>query len=594
MMVGRREATPTSQQWLTPPSSSRLLEPLLRDKLLSWICILVVVITSSSMAAVASKAPDASSTILKMHKMYTLQPPHDSKLYDILHVSPNATMVQIAKSYRKLNRKFHPDKLVSASSSSRSQAEVKLQQIQQAYDILKDDRTRLPYHQYGLIDTSLAVLVLMGPQTKQYATHHHAPDPVLLQELLHLMGYTSADTTSSSSTKNDIFHQIDGRTKSESSSDVDDLKLRQRQRRGRIAARLAERIRPLVEGTVDESMMAHVIAEECDRLKTLPMGAHIIRCVGRAYRHAGQDYLTRHKHKQEHYNKQHRNLKKEKIKKPGSATTSSDGDDLPRLSLPEKPTLPMQVATDVSLNMRQQWRQAKSYWTAALASGRVAWAEQKWTRQERQRQERQKLRKKKRQKEQQQQQKLIDGKRDGDDKINTDNNQLDMKNEMFVDSGDDDESDYFDFLDDYNNGDGDDYDDQNDEEEEIKELERLKAQQALLHSMQVEALWKVSKIDLDHTIRDACRMILEGEESERYLFPNGHYQQHTMYPPPPPPPPPRHDGSSSSSIHGDGWISRTGGQTIYADIARLRAAAAMIMIGDIFVHCSKQGTSWKD
>ena len=138
-----------------------------------------------------------------------------------------------------------------------------------------------------------------------------------------------------------------------------------------------------------------------------------------------------------------------------------------------------------------------------------------------------------------------------------------MESEMFVDN--DDNDDYFGFLNDYNT-DGDYEDDQNDEEEEIKELERLKAQQALLHSMQVEALWKVSKIDLDRTIRDACRMILE-EESERYLFPNAHYhQQHEIYPAPPPPP--RHDGTTSSttsssiSSYGDGWISRTGGETM--------------------------------
>jgi hypothetical protein len=42
--------------------------------------------------------------------------------------------------------------------------------------------------------------------------------------------------------------------------------------------------------------------------------------------------------------------------------------------------------------------------------------------------------------------------------------------------------------------------------EDIKEQERQKAQTALLESLQVEALWKISKIDLDRTIQEACNL----------------------------------------------------------------------------------------
>ena len=90
----------------------------------------------------------------------------------------------------------------------------------------------------------------------------------------------------------------------------------------------------------------------------------------------------------------------------------------------------------------------------------------------------------------------------------------------------------------------------------------------------MEALWRVSKIDLDHAIRDACHMILEGNH---FLFPTLHGID-----------------SGGNPTNNDGWIAPRSGETIYVDIARLRAAAAMVMIGDVFVYCSKQGTSWKE
>ena len=224
---------------------------------------------------------------------------------------------------------------------------------------------------------------------------------------------------------------------------------------------------------------------------------------------------------------------------------------------------------DMSLSVRQQWRQAKSYWTAALASGRVAWAEQRWTRQERQRQKRRQELKKQRQR------KRITDADDADvmygmpgqpelGEIYPDyqDNTHDMENEVIVDDNDGETIDY-----------------SEDDEDEIKELERLKAQQALLQSMQVEALWKVSKIDLDFTVQEACRMVLEGNH---FLFPSSTYHHAIL------------DDNGHLKSHGDGWIASRSGETIYADVARLRAAAAMVMYGDLMVHCSKQGTSWKE
>jgi hypothetical protein len=112
-----------------------------------------------------------------------------------------------------------------------------------------------------------------------------------------------------------------------------------------------------------------------------------------------------------------------------------------------------------------------------------------------------------------------------------------------------------------------------DDEEDMKQAERLKAQQTLLQSLQVEALWKITKIDLDKTIRKACNLILQGE----YFFFPAHQSLH----------PDEWDRG------GHGWVTSSG-KVIHAQQARLETAYAMGMIGDIMVQRSKEGTSWKD
>lgn len=112
-----------------------------------------------------------------------------------------------------------------------------------------------------------------------------------------------------------------------------------------------------------------------------------------------------------------------------------------------------------------------------------------------------------------------------------------------------------------------------DSAEEIKENERQKAQAALLESLQVEALWKITKIDLDRTVQEACNLILTGE----YFFFPSHQSVR----------------SSEWGQSADGWVGSTG-EIVDASIGRLRAAAALVMVGDIMVRCSKEGTAWME
>ncbi len=64
--------------------------------------------------------------------------------YSILGVAKTATPEEIKKAYRKLAVKYHPDKNQGEKAS-----EEKFKEINEAYDILKDDQKRAAYDRYG-------------------------------------------------------------------------------------------------------------------------------------------------------------------------------------------------------------------------------------------------------------------------------------------------------------------------------------------------------------------------------------------------------------------------------------------------------------
>ncbi|KAJ2722200.1 Type I HSP40 co-chaperone [Coemansia sp. Benny D115] len=67
----------------------------------------------------------------------------ETKLYDVLGVSPSASEQEIKKAYRKLALKYHPDKNPDASIRE------KFSEISNAYEVLSDSEKRALYDQYG-------------------------------------------------------------------------------------------------------------------------------------------------------------------------------------------------------------------------------------------------------------------------------------------------------------------------------------------------------------------------------------------------------------------------------------------------------------
>ncbi len=69
--------------------------------------------------------------------------------YKILGVSKSASANDIQKAYRKLARKYHPDLHADKEVKDREKAKQQFQKVQQAYDVLSDEKKRPMYDQFG-------------------------------------------------------------------------------------------------------------------------------------------------------------------------------------------------------------------------------------------------------------------------------------------------------------------------------------------------------------------------------------------------------------------------------------------------------------
>ncbi|OMH83902.1 Mitochondrial protein import protein MAS5 [Zancudomyces culisetae] len=67
----------------------------------------------------------------------------ETRLYDLLEISPTAQLTEIKKAYRKLALKYHPDKNSDAESTE------KFKEISHAYEILSDQDKRERYDRFG-------------------------------------------------------------------------------------------------------------------------------------------------------------------------------------------------------------------------------------------------------------------------------------------------------------------------------------------------------------------------------------------------------------------------------------------------------------
>ena len=484
------------------------------------------------------------------------QKPHDTALYDVLNIRYDASSGEIAKSYRKLSLDWHPDKIrrrklkekrsrnIKESASFNDggvpppppppppsdntsiidieeYASVKLSEIQNAYEILSNDQTRLLYHRYGIQNgIEGAIQLLTG---KMYSSGSATLGNDEQVKLLQLMGHPPH-----------LAH------------DAKEARIHY------LTATIVEKLRPLVEGTVSQDLYVQSIYDESASLSKSALGKQILRCVGRAYRREGYRIL--------------RTMNK-KMDYSGFGGVS--------YSSTSKQSLPQHKITDL---MHDSWNNMRHLASAAFASGKLAITEAKLKRLQRERKMRNS---------QTSATKMITKSTDNDcddagkegnihssivlDNIgalfdDTDEESIDEIGSMFSDEEGNDEE-----LDDTH----------------FQHIANEKTYNALLTVHQTEVLWKLTKMDLDSTIREACRRMLSPASEVNggwySFFPsqNSPYYNHDW-----------NDYQPDLSMPyycehpQDGWVGLNG-NAVPTEVGRLRAAAALVLVGDIFVRCGK-------
>ncbi|KAJ4473670.1 hypothetical protein J3R30DRAFT_3510749 [Lentinula aciculospora] len=87
-------------------------------------------------------------------------------LYDILHITREATSEEIRKAYKKRALQTHPDRLpANYTPAEKAAAEDKFRKVNNAYEILKDPQKRQSYDQHGVWPPPTAEAV---PPASQY------------------------------------------------------------------------------------------------------------------------------------------------------------------------------------------------------------------------------------------------------------------------------------------------------------------------------------------------------------------------------------------------------------------------------------------
>ena len=62
--------------------------------------------------------------------------------FSALGIKPSANEDDIKKAYKRLSNQFHPDKLLGVSEEDKVEAEIRLQRVKKAYEVLSNPKLK--------------------------------------------------------------------------------------------------------------------------------------------------------------------------------------------------------------------------------------------------------------------------------------------------------------------------------------------------------------------------------------------------------------------------------------------------------------------
>ena len=559
--------------------------------------------SATSKLTIGSDSTVVSNVLQRHRTYYNNRLPHNHYVYDILQVPHNATIQQIQQSYRTLSRIYHPDKRRTRRKNlpqqqrheSDNDNEITLQRIRSAYDLLKNDTKRFLYHRHGIIhSTQEDVMSILYPRDQIHRQLLSSSssilfyDPSAIEQLHQLMGYYRYSSPRKSDRSSLTWSESDATCDNGKEERNDDGRIDERIQNMMIF--LIERIRPMIESVsvtlsdTYEHYMDQELIQQCDRIKILPLGPSILRCIGRAYRYEGKRIVRHIQFIQPPPWGGMWNDKSSKL--PGDG--ANDAANLQYEHYPPPPLnavairrRPMSQYLLVMDRVRHTMRHVKHLSTAAFAGSRVYIEE--------------------RRRRQKQSQKMPHHKAGFDDDESGENSNYNQYDNEFV-------------FDDHN----DIITDSDNDRQYNSMTNGISDDVAMLESLQIDALWKVYKIELDSTVRKACRRILLSlEDPSQNVFLPSHvsdmvYNDNTCNNNIIDNNGPRYQPSSSHSRTSekyDGWIvsdQSTNGSNaptipiISSSVVRrkpqqqLLVANILIRMGTIMIERSKVGTSWME
>mmetsp|Transcript_59018 Transcript_59018/g.111184 ORF Transcript_59018/g.111184 Transcript_59018/m.111184 type:complete len:946 (+) Transcript_59018:59-2896(+) len=225
----------------------------------------------------------------------------DTAYYDIIGVSPDASAMDIKKSYYKAALRVHPDK-----NPNDPEASQRFQKLAQAYQVLSDPKLRERYDLMGQeaisenalpsIDPMLFFSMLFGSeQFEKYIgklylamqTDHIAKD---LQKDLERRQAADGQMPGHEVIGDSIERNVTTTWKSDSKKDKR-MRRQQFNREVHCACHLVERLNRWVIGR-DEGGFMTAISQEASELAHVSFGGRLLRTIGNIYETCAEQYLA--------------------------------------------------------------------------------------------------------------------------------------------------------------------------------------------------------------------------------------------------------------------------------------------------------------